>query len=270
MNTRTGTMTTMTQRILSGLMTLFTCGLAWAQPMGFLHHGNFTHMARTGEAVGQVRLSTLDTTRGVWGVGALAGFKGEVIQVDGQLLVSPGSAPRGEVRPAEGRDTAALWASAKVSQWEAIPVTTDMSQAQLEAFIQAQATARQIDLSQPFVFRVTGEQAHLVWHVVTGEKAVGGAREHAGHGQASGGGGGGPGHANHANHANHAAGMKVFRQPQARGQLIGVYSGAALEGVVSHPGERFHVHHVSDDLQTSGHVDQYTVRAGSTLWLPRP
>jgi hypothetical protein len=28
----------------------------------------------------------------------------------------------------------------------------------------------------------------------------------------------------------------------ASGQLIGVYSGVALEGAVSRPGERFHIH----------------------------
>jgi alpha-acetolactate decarboxylase len=63
--------------------------------------------------------------------------------------------------------------------------------------------------------------------------------------------------------------MKVFRNPQANGQLIGVYSGAKLEGIVSHPGERFHVHYIDNDMTVSGHVDQYTVRAGATLWLPK-
>jgi alpha-acetolactate decarboxylase len=63
--------------------------------------------------------------------------------------------------------------------------------------------------------------------------------------------------------------MKVFRNPQANGQLVGVYSGAKLEGIVSHPGEHFHVHYIDKDMNMSGHVDQYTVRAGATLWLPK-
>ena len=47
-----------------------------------------------------------------------------------------------------------------------------------------------------------------------------------------------------------------------------VYSGAALEGVVSHPGERFHAHYVDDKSSVSGHVDAYAVAQGAVLMLP--
>jgi hypothetical protein len=46
--------------------------------------------------------------------------------------------------------------------------------------------------------------------------------------------------------------------------------GAALEGVVPHPGERLHLHDVDAAQTVSGHVDRYPVGAGSTLKLPRP
>lgn len=62
--------------------------------------------------------------------------------------------------------------------------------------------------------------------------------------------------------------MKVFHDPGAKGQLVGIYSGAALEGVVSHPGERFHLHYADDPATVSGHVDAYAVAAGAALLLP--
>ncbi|MBA4266934.1 MAG: hypothetical protein C0453_17805 [Comamonadaceae bacterium] len=62
--------------------------------------------------------------------------------------------------------------------------------------------------------------------------------------------------------------MKVFHDPGAKGQLVGIYSGAALEGVVSHPGERFHLHYANDQATASGHVDAYAVAAGAVLMLP--
>ncbi|MCU0943337.1 MAG: acetolactate decarboxylase, partial [Hydrogenophaga sp.] len=127
-----------------------------------------------------------------------------------------------------------------------------------EAFVRKQAQSRQLDVEQPFVFRVTGDYAHLIWHVVTGENTGGSAGAHSSHGHGRHGGG----------HANKQSGMKVFRNPAASGQLVGVYSGARLEGVVSHPGERFHLHYIDDGMTMSGHVDQYSVRAGATLWLP--
>jgi alpha-acetolactate decarboxylase len=64
--------------------------------------------------------------------------------------------------------------------------------------------------------------------------------------------------------------MKVFHAPGASGQLVGVYSGPALEGVVSHPGERFHLHYIDAAARVSGHVDAHAVAAGSVLRLPRP
>lgn len=235
--------------------------LVWAQPMGFKHFGHFMHMMHTGETAGQIQLSKLETSTGVWGVGALADLKGEIIQVDGKLLVSLGSDAQGKVNPPKSNDSAVLWASAKVTQWVSAKVPSDMNQAQFEAFAKEQAKAQKLDLEQPFVFRVSGDYAHLIWHVVTGDKSTG-SGGHGPHGQVVQGGHGG-------GHANQQSGMKVFRNPQANGQLVGIYSGAKLEGVVSHPEERFHVHYIDKELTVSGHVDQYTVRAGATLWLPK-
>ncbi len=80
------------------------------------------------------------------------------------------------------------------------------------------------------------------------------------------------GHGSHGSHgsghANQQSGLSIFRHPQASGQLVGIYSGGRLEGVVTHPGERFHLHYIDDGMTVSGHVDQYTVRAGSMLWVP--
>ena len=68
--------------ILASIALLAT--LAWAQPMDFKHYGHFMHMMHTGETAGQIQLSKLETSTGVWGVGALADLKGEIIQVDGR------------------------------------------------------------------------------------------------------------------------------------------------------------------------------------------
>ena len=112
--------------------------LVWAQPMGFKHFGHFMHMMHTGETAGQVELSKLETSTGVWGVGALADLKGEIIQVDGKLLVSLGSDAQGKVNPPKPNDSAVLWASAKVSEWVSAKVPSDMNQAQFEAFAKEQ------------------------------------------------------------------------------------------------------------------------------------
>ena len=229
--------------------------LAANLPFDFFHAGHFKRMSHTGDTEGVAAVASLPQAGGAWGVGATAGLKGEMIQLDGRLLVSPGSADKGAVRPPEAGEQALLWASARVAQWAELPVPRDMDQAAFEAFVQEQARAKGLSLEQPFVFRVSGQFPRLRWHVVTGEKPAAG--------ESSGGLGGHGG-----GHANQQSGMKVFHAPGALGQLVGIYSGQDLEGVVSHPGERFHVHYADDQASVSGHVDAYAVAEGAVLMLP--
>ena len=238
------------------LASVLLAGAAWATglPFAFVHHGHFQRMMHTGDTAGQVALSALPQQPGTWGVGATAGLKGEIVQIDSRLLVSPGSDAQGRVQPPQADEQAVFFAGGRVQAWRDVAVPRHMDQAAFEAFVQEQAKGLGLALDQPFVFRVEGRFPHLLWHVVTGEKGPGG-----GHGAQSGHG---------AGHANQRSDMRLFRQPGASGQLIGVYSGAALEGVVSHPGERLHVHFADPGVTVSGHVDRYSVAAGAVLKMP--
>lgn len=246
-------------------VTLLVASAAWAvaTPLAFVHHGNFRHMMHSGDASGRVALAALPAERGTWGVGATAGLEGEIVQIDGRLLVSPGSDPEGRVRPPLDAEQAVLFAGGRVQAWRDVEVPRDMDQPAFEAFVREQAQALGLAPEQPFVFRVDGRFPHLLWHVVTGagraDGAAGGHGSRAAHARP-------PGHG--AGHANERSDMRLFHQPGARGQMVGVYSGAALEGVVSHPGERFHLHFADPGATVSGHVDRYSVAAGAVLKLP--
>lgn len=245
-------------RPFAALLTAAAAGLvlAAALPMDFIHHGNFRRMVHSGDIQGVVPLAALPAEPGRWGVGATAGLEGEIVQIDGRLLISPGSDAQGRVRAPATGEMALLFASARVAAWREVPVPRDLDAAGFEAFLNEQARAAGLDLVQPFVFRVEGRFPHLLWHVVTGGAAAGGGHG-AGHGAGHG-----------TGHANDRAGMRLFRQPGATGQLVGVASGATLEGVVSHPGERLHLHYVDTAAAVSGHVDRYSVAAGAVLRLP--
>lgn len=239
---------------LIAALLLAGAALASGLPFGFVHHGNFQRMMHTGNASGQVVLAALPQQGGTWGVGATAGLKGEIVQIDGRLLVSPGSDEQGRLRAPQDGEEAVLFASGRVQEWQEVAVVRDMDSAAFEAFVQERAQTLGLASDHPFVFRVEGRFPHLLWHVVTGEKAQGG-----GHGARS---------DHDVGHANKRSDMRLFRQPGASGQLIGVYSGAALEGAVSHPGERFHIHYADLGATVSGHVDRYSVAAGAVLKLP--
>jgi alpha-acetolactate decarboxylase len=252
---------------------LATAGvLASAGFSDFVHFGNFKRMMHTGDTTGKVFLTDLPQEPGRWGVGATAGLKGEIVQVDGKLLVSLGTDPKGTVHAPRQGEQAVLFASGVAREWVSVSLPAEMTQSDFEAFLVREAHRVGLPPDQPFVFRVEGRFPQLVWHVVTGESPAAGhgaSPAHGGHGaKVSHGVHGTP--SSHGGHANKQSGMRVFDQPGRSGQLVGVHSGAALEGTVSHPGERTHIHFVDAELTVSGHVDAYSVGAGSLLKLPAP
>lgn len=215
-------------------------------------HGSFRRLAHTGDTAGKVALGAIRAGPGVWGVGALAGLEGELVVADGRVLVSRGGDYEGRTEAPAPSEMATLYAGTKVSTWSAIRLPNEMNRQDFERFLVMSAMKLGAGQDAPFVFRVEGAFPKLVWHVVRGKV------EH-----------GRPVTAHGGQHANPHAAMHVFDEPGSRGQLIGVHSGAALEGVVSHPGERLHIHFADRALARSGHVDDYSVAAGAILYLPR-
>jgi alpha-acetolactate decarboxylase len=96
---------------------------------------------------------------------------------------------------------------------------------------------------------VIGEITDYAWHVVTGAAKRHGAGAH---------------------HPHRHATKRTFTGTKTQGKLVGFYSAQELEGVISHPGERFHVHYADDDLKISGHLDHFGIHQGATLLLPKP
>lgn len=244
---------------LIGPLLLLTAGLSIAQhkdvqpPVahdGLEVYGSFRRLAHTGDTAGKVALGAIRAEPGVWGVGALAGLKGELAVADGRVLVSRGSDLNGRTEPPGPSDMATLYAGAKVSAWKAVTLPNEMDRQEFERFLEASAKKLGAAQDAPLIFRVEGVFPKLIWHVVRGRPS------HAGAVTAHGG-----------QHANPHAAMNVFEEPGNRGQLIGIYSGEALEGVVSHPGERLHLHFADGSLSRSGHVDDYSVAAGAILYL---
>ena len=212
-------------------------------------YGNFKRMKHTGDASGKVALLAIPRSGGIYGVGALADLRGEILVWDGNVLVTPGESETGSTRPAIPQDQAALLATAWVKEWIEVPIPDDMTQQEFERFIIDSANVTRINTDRPFPFIVSGEVTDYTWHVITGKaKRHGGGAKHK------------QGHANN----------RTFSGPKAWGKLVGFYSAEKLEGVISHPGERFHVHYTDDQFKTSGHLDSYGIGKGAVLRLPKP
>ena len=221
---------------------------------GLTVHGNFRHMMHSGETGGTIALDTLAAPSS-WGVGATAGLRGEVVISDGAVLVSRGDDAQARMTPPKAGEQAVILSYGTVTDWQSVSLPHDMAPDRLTHFIEMQAQNLGLDAEGGFPIRIEGSFPQLVWHVVTGEAPGHGAQSSHGSGQGGG-------------HANSQSGMNLYDEAGASGEIIGVYTGAGLEGIASHPGERLHLHFVSADGTRSGHVDEVVFAAGSTLLLP--
>ena len=96
--------------ILAIMAVINTAAIAADTPFKFIHYGNFKHMMHTGNDRGTVKLSTLPQQESTWGIGAIAGRKAEIIQINGKILVSPGSDLTGKILFYDPNEQAFLFA----------------------------------------------------------------------------------------------------------------------------------------------------------------
>jgi len=224
---------------------------AAAEPFDVRVFGNFERMSQTGDTQGVIKLREILTLPGSYGLGALDGLRGEIMLWDGKLLVSRGHSANGAIEPAAPTDEAVFFVEARVEAWKEVVIPNDMTRAEFELFVLQTASRGELRTDQVFPFAVKGNFDRVLWHVVIGAAAKSDRGAHAGKIHLQG-------------HANN----RVFDQPNAAGFLLGFYSGVVLEGVISHPGERFHVHYADASFSVSGYVDDYQVTRGAVLLLP--
>ena len=208
--------------------------------------GHFQRLMHQGDASARVQLAALPAGPGVYALGALADLRGEVLIWDGRVLVSRGERADGGTERTRGGDAAALLALSQVPSWQKVVVPRDMDQPAFERWLLEKANEIGVDAERPFAFAVSGPVLNLKWHVVSGKA----------------------GSSSHGAHKMGHAASRSFDAARSDGLLLGFFSGAALEGVITHPGEKFHLHWASRDFARSGHVDAYGVAAGAELLLP--
>lgn len=183
----------------------------------------------------------------VYAVGALADLAGEITVLAGEAWLSYPQGASG-TRTETAREThagAALLVSAAVPAWRNVVTMAPIRFADLDDAVAELAALVGVDVGGRFPFLIEGRFEDLQWHVIDGRRLD-------------------PGAATPADHL--AASIQTMRERTAA-TLIGFYS-ARDEGVFTHMGSRTHVHCVVDGPPGSGHVDQVTIPAGTTVRFP--
>lgn len=198
---------------------------------------------RDGRTEGRVDLAQVlgpDT----FAVGATTGLAAEITVLAGTThlaeVVDPDSPQGLRVRPPVAGEQATLLILADVPEWSehTLPALSDL--AELEASVRATAALNDIDVTQPFPFRVEGRASSLHLHVL-----------------------------NHSCPVADPDGPPPWRfvGEEQSAVLIGFHAEDSA-GRLTHHGQNAHTHALLPDRDIAGHLDQVSLAPGAHLFLP--
>jgi alpha-acetolactate decarboxylase len=231
--------------IIGGALALLASAPALPQQMQPYHietFGVFRNLMMTGDFSTTVRLDDAMARHPTTGVGALADARGEITIFDGKLIVTFGKTGTSSDANSE---SAALLAMGSVAEWQSVRVEQDVSPDEIESYIVIAAKAHGLDPEESFPFEVRGIVGPYSMHV-NAAPTIG----------------------------EHGMGLPMAITVQNQGDRIdgmvaGLYVSLDLMGVATHGGQRTHAHWVSVDSASTAHLDQWGLRAGAFLLLPK-
>jgi alpha-acetolactate decarboxylase len=208
-------------------------------------YGTMHAVMLEGKTEGRVELAPLQADARLVGIGALEGLAGEVVLLDGVAWCTR-SGELGTLETHAGAEKGAkatLLATARVSQWFALPVAAELPFSGIEAFVAQAAREHGLAHTETFPFLIEGSFHDVRAHVLHGSCPYMGKSP---------------------------PGTEPVRRvlPLAKGRLVGFYTELA-PGTLTHMGEKTHVHLlVKEGESIVAHVDELRIDAGAVLKLP--
>lgn len=192
---------------------------------------------------GKIDLTQLASRKHLYAVGPLANFEGEITIIDGSAFIS---------RIADGKPIvenslagrAAFLVYGQSAAWQPVTVSKPVSLAELDEFVEQQASAAGIDMERPFPFLVTGTAVTARYHIV--HPLPSGPRDQA---------------------RVHEKALSKFTADNSSIQLVGFFS-RRHHGIFTHQGTNMHVHVLVGADKSVGHLEDISLGPAAQLLLP--
>ncbi|MCX7192709.1 MAG: acetolactate decarboxylase [Proteobacteria bacterium] len=209
-----------------------------------------------GKAERVMSLETLAGRPGLYGVGPVEGFDGEITVLDGKPYVAKvrQSGKTVEETPNHG---AFFFVWTEQSQWQVIPIpVTVKSYVDLQNFVKNQAGDVGIDTDKPFPFRLSGTPTEIKWHInvdrtegktVTNELFVKSKASYISN--------------------NESVDIIGFYSEHHGGVFVSDYVPAINRD--SGKKNAIHIHFVSRADKMTGHIDNIVLGSSMMLYLPK-
>lgn len=230
-----------------------TAAWANANTNKVIQYGNMHETLAMKKSAGRVVLADLLKKPNFFAVGALEGLMGEVTIIDGKVVATEVD-KNGQARPVDGpleTRKATLLLGSYIKEWSEVKITTDMSRQEFEDFAAAAIAKSALNTQEPVVFRVSGVLDHARMHVIHGACPL-----HA-----------------RMNKIDLAKDSQPYEGTLQKvdATVVAVFAKDAV-GKITHPDTRIHahlVHKVSGEQNITGHLEDFSVKAGASLWLPK-
>lgn len=216
------------KKTLSILFLSTIIGQAFSQQVK--NTGSMANMGKENFAP-HIRLDTLPNKNTLVGLGPLGRMQGEIMVLDGKPFAVSVNANGEGIVSNSWKIEAPFFVYANVEKWQEITAELSINNLDdLQKQIEEIAKKQKIDLSEPFPFKITGNFDKLTTHIVMPRSAdVVGFQE--GKKQAD------------------------YQLTSQKGELLGFYS-QKHQGTYTHKDSFIHVHFISSDFTTMGHVDK--------------
>lgn len=196
---------------------------------------------REGQTEPRANLKDLIETPAMYGVGAMAGLRGEVTLRDGEVWITRlrDGAPVTMGPAVAAEEHATLLTVAQARSFHEQVLEQELGGTALEQAIRACAVTCGIDAAQPFIFTVRGRMRCLQLHVVDGACL----------------------------HADPSAeGLRITIPESTPVEIVGVHAEGQA-GVMTHHGTSVHMHALLDwkGRRITAHVDALTTEPGARL-----
>ena len=210
-------------------------------------YGALHEIMHGGRTERRVDLAPMIGQKGLYGLGALEGLGGETVVWDGELWLSMPDG-KGQAVAAQHDTTTAgacLLVTSSVKAWTEKTIEKSIPFSGLDTFIEREARALGLNVTEAFPFRIEGPVSRLDWHVIDGNKIPAQAHGHEAHMQTAVKGG-------------------LSNVPV---RILGFYS-PKHHAIFTHHDTNTHAHVISKSPLAVGHIDHVDIAQGFRLFLP--
>lgn len=227
-------------KLIIGFLLIGT--LAFIQQPEVKVAGAMKNIMVKGDLSAYLNLDTINKTN-LYGIGPVAGLKGEIMVVDGKIYTTAITGNQLEHHESKVSEAAMLVYS-YIPKWKPITINAVISSyAELEVFVEKTAGANGFNTDKPFAFKLIATPEKVNYHVIDWEKGTTHTMD------------------------NHKQFAYVGKLANSTVTMLGFYS-KHHQSIFTHHTSFMHVHIMDQKSKTIGHLDELLLSGLFTVYLP--